>query len=180
MGTVGGAVGLAVAALLAYSALAKLRQPTEFAVALARYRLVPRRLLPVVARLVPAAEAAVAGWLVISAGTLPLLAAGALLLCFTAAVVSSLLRGLTHACACFGAKATPVSWSLVVRNSALIVVVLAAAGVHVALGSAPRQWGVEALLAVVLVAEVVLVAYLGRFVVATRRFDSASGRLVGA
>lgn len=180
MGTVAGAVGLAVAALLVYSALAKFRQPTEFAIALARYRLVPRRLLPVVARLVPVAEAAVAGWVLISANWLSFLVAGVLLLCFTAAVVSSLLRGLTHACACFGAKATPVSWSLVARNSALIVLVLAAAAVQWALGSAPRQWGAEALLAVVLVAEVVLVAYLGRFVMATRRFDSASGPLVGA
>lgn len=174
MGVVVSGIALILAGLFAVSGAGKMGHPREFSAALARYRLVPHRLLPLTSRVVAVSELFVAGWLLLDRGPGPLIAALLLLGAFTAALVSSLSRGLNHACGCFGAKSSPVSWWLVARNSLLIVVTISAASMHSVSPSRVDQLGPAALLAGVLVAEFVLVVQLAKFVVATRHQASSS------
>lgn len=108
----------ALALLLATAAVAKLRQPRDFHGILLAYRLLPPRLVPGVARLLPWAEAVLAAGLL--AGLIGAwLGAALLLLGYAAAMTINLGRGRREIdCGCGGAP-QPLSWWLVGRNGLL-------------------------------------------------------------
>jgi peroxiredoxin/uncharacterized membrane protein YphA (DoxX/SURF4 family) len=127
---------LVLAAVLAWSGLAKLADRAGFRTALAGFAL-PAGLAGAAAVVLPIAEVAVAAALV-PAVSAWWAAAGALvlLLAFTLVLVVTLVRGRRPDCHCFGTfSARPISWLTVVRNGILV----AAAAVLVAQGpGAPR------------------------------------------
>lgn len=90
------------------------------------------------------------------------------------AMANSLMAGRRHSCACFGAASTPISWSLVLRNLALIAVTIFAA-IVISMSGRSTELGLAALLAVVAVAEATLVWCLGRFLSAGRYITVAGG-----
>jgi methylamine dehydrogenase accessory protein MauD len=85
---------------------------------------VPRRLASPLALLLPFAELAVAGLLLLgSTVRYGALAALGLLAVFTAAIVTNLARGRKPDCHCFGQlHSRPISWSTVIRNSVLAAI----------------------------------------------------------
>ncbi len=98
-------IQLALATVLAGSAVVKLRSPGRFARDLGRYRLLPAALVRPAAGLVIAAEVVAAGMLV--AGYAPgAWLALALALVFAGAVGSALARNLVIPCGCFGGDET--------------------------------------------------------------------------
>jgi putative oxidoreductase len=113
----------------------KLLDPAGLAQEIANYQLFPAT-APYLAIALPTSEM-VAG-LALLLGPPPWRAAGAsaiglLLLVFTGAVVSALLRGLDIDCACFGTGSGSVTWLTFVRNLGL----LAAAATALAVEFAP-------------------------------------------
>jgi len=126
------------------SAAGKLRTRrsfTGFTEATARLGRLPARFAAPAAVAVVAAEAGTAVLLALPVlppvrdavrGTAPavavagFVAAGALLLVFTAALTAALLRGTATPCRCFGSAAEPIAWRHVVRN--LVLTACAAAG----------------------------------------------------
>lgn len=94
MAIIAGAVTLALAGLFAVSGLQKARDVKAFAVALGKYRLVPRQTLTAVSIAVPTVEFVLAAWLVSTRGSpWPLVAAGTVLVGFTAAVLTRPFHG---------------------------------------------------------------------------------------
>lgn len=134
--------GQAVIALtFAASAVSKLRDRGGFVQSVRAFQLVPARLTGAAAVALTSAEAVVVVLLAI--GVVPaltavvvpaLLLAVALLLAYTAGLVSVRARGLHVPCHCFGASPLPVSWYDVARNALLLVV----AGLALAAGT-PAQ-----------------------------------------
>ena len=117
------AVGILITAglalLLLTAAWQKLRSHTEFAAALAGYRLFPRALLPVLTWLIPCLEAAIAVGLLAPRSRLPAVLAGcALLLAYAGAVAINLGRGrLDLDCGCAGPNdRRPIAPWMVARN----------------------------------------------------------------
>ncbi|MEX2479825.1 MAG: MauE/DoxX family redox-associated membrane protein [Gammaproteobacteria bacterium] len=107
----------------------KMRELDVFEAALANYRLLPEALVALTARALPAFELATGLALVIAPGSaLGGLAALALLLLVTGAVVINLLRGRRDVgCGCGGIEDEQmVSWALVARNIALLMLALVA------------------------------------------------------
>lgn len=107
----------------------KLHELEVFEAALANYRLLPEALLAPAARALPAFELATGLALVIAPfSALGGLAALALLLLVTGAVVINLLRGRRDVgCGCGGIEDEQMlSWALVVRNTVLIMLALVA------------------------------------------------------
>jgi hypothetical protein len=166
-------VGLGAVFLTA--GLAKLLQPAAFAEAVAGYRLLPDRLVGVVARTLPALEVAAgatlaAGWL--RAPTALLLAG--LLVAFAAAMAINLLRGRSIDCGCHGPTGPqPISWPLIARNLGLALAALAVASwpATVQSGGAAAVGAV----AVVLLLGVRLAAAAGRLVRASAAAASTLG-----
>lgn len=113
-----------LALLLGAAALHKLRNPHNFRATLADYTLVPTRLEPVFARLVPIFEATLAGLLLIPGfGPVPALAAGSLFILYGAAMALLLLRGFEVDCGCgFARGPQPIRWMLVARNGGFALV----------------------------------------------------------
>lgn len=114
-----------LATLFAHAAVAKVGDPALFEQHLAAFG-VPDRLLAVLARVLPAAEA-LAALLLLT----PWRAAGAaiaalLLLSYAAAMAWPLARGRRPDCGC-GGEPLPVSWALVLRNGLLAALALVAA-----------------------------------------------------
>lgn len=118
---------LAVAALFALAAAHKLRAAAQFRAQLAAYRLLPDRLVGVASWALPLAELAIAAALLVPAVAAPAAAAAAgLLSLYSAAIAINLRRGRSAIdCGC-GGRGTPLSQALVLRNAALLVVVVAA------------------------------------------------------
>ncbi len=104
----------------------KFLDPTSFALEIHNYQLFPE-LAPLLAATLPTAEITLG--LALVAGPRPWLRAGALastllMLVFTVAVASVVLRGVNITCGCFGEGSGPVTMATVLRD-----VVLVAAGV---------------------------------------------------
>lgn len=134
-----GALQLAIGGAFATSVVPKLRDPRHFAATVAAYEILPRRLAPAGARLVIAAEAAVAVLLLsgLAFGGGVALALGLLAL-FAAATWTNLRRGRAIECGCFGGSGEVIS----PRSLARIAILAAAA---LALGAAVAGGAAEAL-----------------------------------
>jgi hypothetical protein len=128
----------ALALLFGAAALHKLRGPAAFRAVLADYRVLPARLVPPAARLVPLAEGAAAAALLAAAGAAvgPALAV-ALLALYSAAIAVNLARGRRDLdCGCLGpALRQPLSGWLLARNA-----LLASAALACLLPAAPRPF----------------------------------------
>lgn len=136
-----------VALVFLNAALGKLRHHLTFQGVVSNYRLLPEMAVPGFAMLLPPAELTVAAALLFAPSFWPELSAAMLLLLFGAAMAVNILRGRRHIdCGCFQStlKQT-LSWTLVVRNAGLAVLlaVPAAAPVDVL----PQSVATEALLA---------------------------------
>lgn len=108
--------------LFVFAGAAKLRDPVAFAIEIGNYRLWPE-LAPYLAATLPAVEIACGLGLLL----LPLkwrrsaaLAVCGVMVAFTAAVASTLVRGINIDCGCFGGDSTPVTGLTVARDLALI------------------------------------------------------------
>ena len=101
--------------IFVFAAIPKVLQQTDFAGAVADYRLVPASAIGFVARFLPIVELLVGvGLLTGTRVALCAYVAAALLLCFSVAVAANLLRGRTIDCGCQGsATAGAISWWLV-------------------------------------------------------------------
>lgn len=119
---------LLLVAIFATAAIGKALTPLEFEGVVANYQLLPRRMVPLVARLLPAVEA-IAVVLLMPPATRPVGAAMAtvLLLAFAFAMAVNVRRGRTEIdCGCFRATHRQrLSWWLVGRNLALVLVAVA-------------------------------------------------------
>ncbi|WP_433219910.1 MauE/DoxX family redox-associated membrane protein [Dactylosporangium sp. CS-047395] len=141
--------GLTVIALtFAASAVSKLRDRGGFVQSIRAFQVVPERLSGPVATLLTGVEVAVVA--VLALGTAvpavvppALVAAAALLVAYTAGLVSVRVRGLHVPCHCFGASPVPVSWYDIARNALLLGI----AGLALAAGTpADPLAGVDAVL----------------------------------
>jgi putative oxidoreductase len=116
------AIRLGLGALFVYAGLMKLRDPGEFAIEIANYRLLPG-LAPYGAVMLPTVEI-VAG---LGAIVLPrtwrraaaLVIAG-LMLMFTVAVSVALARGINIDCGCFGGDSSPITALTLLRDLAML------------------------------------------------------------
>jgi hypothetical protein len=118
-------VRAALALLFLVAAAHKLRDRAAFRATFAEYRILPEA----IGTLVPLAELAVAGLLLVpAAGALGAIGAAALLLLYGAAVGVNLARGRRHIdCGCAGPYARrPIGGGLVVRNALLAAAALTA------------------------------------------------------
>lgn len=123
MGDIGVAAALVLAAVLAVAGLAKVGRPTATTVT---FHALGLPLPGLLARVVPAAELALAGGLVVAprAGGLAALAALAV---FSAALAGPIQRGSVVRCGCFGsAGGDPVGPADLVRNALLAILAVAA------------------------------------------------------
>lgn len=116
----------------------KLAAPTDFALAVENYRLVPARTARIVARLLPPAELLCALSLLSgTAASAMALAAALMLAAFALAVSTNLLRGRAIDCGCAGtASPRRIGWTLVARDMTLAALALV---VFVA-PSGPNLW----------------------------------------
>ncbi len=112
------------ATLFAHAAIAKAFDLAQFEQHLAAYG-VPSGLQPLLARAVPALEAAAALLLVTPWRGPGAALAASLLLLYGAAMAWALARGWALDCGC-GGEPLPVSWALVVRNALLAALALVA------------------------------------------------------
>jgi len=136
---VSAALGLFLAVLLAASAAHKAKTFREFAGVIENYRLAPRGAVPLIAPVILFAEAMIALCLLVpalraEAATL----AAVLFSLYGAAMAINLLRGRREIdCGCsFGAGGDRLTWSLVLRNLALV-----AAALFVAAPAGTRELG---------------------------------------
>ncbi len=106
-----------------YAAWDKVLNPYGFAVSIRAYKVIPFAMSNVTALSVAWAEIVAGAMLVL--GILPRKAAGAiflLLLVFTVAIASTVVRGMAIDCGCFGAEGgASTSWLLIARNVALLI-----------------------------------------------------------
>ena len=128
------ALRLLLGGVFLLSGVMKIRDPGAFAIEVANYQLAPQ-LAPWLAATLPAIELLSGALLVI--GTRPWVRAAALLssamlLVFSVAVTSVVLRGINVSCGCFGGDTGPVTALTVLRDVALL---LGAVGLY-ALGAA--------------------------------------------
>jgi len=113
---------LIVGGLFVYAAVEKVLYPSAFAMAVRGYKLIPFSLSNLFAIAVSWSELVAATLLVL--GILTRKAAGAiflLLIMFTAAISTVLVRHMVIDCGCFGEGGAATSWLLLVRNAALLV-----------------------------------------------------------
>jgi len=115
---------LLVAALFLFAAITKLFDPSSFAQQIANYQLAPWPATAVLSVFLPALELCVGICLLLGrweSGALVWLAI--LLMIFSGALLSAILRGLSIDCGCFGRSVenTGTLWPLI-RNLALLVV----------------------------------------------------------
>jgi uncharacterized membrane protein YphA (DoxX/SURF4 family) len=115
-------VRVALAGLFVYAGATKIIDPNAFALEIARYELLPE-LANYAAAALPATE------LVLGLGMLALpvtwrrsaaLGALVLLLAFTFAAASAIVRGLDIECGCFGSGSSPITWLTLLRDLALV------------------------------------------------------------
>lgn len=115
------AARLIVGGLFFYAAFEKVLHPAAFAMAVRGYKLIPFSLSNLFAIAVSWSELVAATLLIF--GILTRKAAGAifiLLIMFTAAITTVLVRGMVIDCGCFGEGGASTSWLLLVRNAALL------------------------------------------------------------
>lgn len=122
--------------LLIVAAVAKVRAPRRFAMAVAGYRLVPSVLVELLVWSVPGVEVILgaglmSGW----HPTIMLRLAAALFASFGLAMVSALLRGRRPSCSCGVGEDRPVSWLLVARAGGLAIFAGLSSAVPPPLGS---------------------------------------------
>jgi putative oxidoreductase len=133
---------LALGALFVVTGALKLGDPTAFAVEIHNYQLFPA-LAPLLAATLPAIEIAAGAAMLVGprswlrAGAL---ASAALMVVFTVAVGSAVLRGINISCGCFGAGSGPVTLMTVLRD----VVLLGASGALLHLAGGARSAPVRA------------------------------------
>ncbi len=118
---------IALGAIFAYAALAKVPDMAAFAADVANYRLLPAAAVPFLAASVVGVEllaglALVAG---VAARGAALVTAG-LLGVFMVALSQALLRGIDLRCGCFGGQA-PASWWRVAEDAGLLLLAVAVA-----------------------------------------------------
>jgi uncharacterized membrane protein YphA (DoxX/SURF4 family) len=118
---------IALGGLFIYAGIGKLADPTQFAIDITNYRIVPS-LAPWAAVLLPYVEIGCG----IAAIVLPrhwrragALAIAGMMALFTVAVSAALARGINIDCGCFGGAAGPITAITVVRDVALFGVALA-------------------------------------------------------
>lgn len=116
---------IALGAIFAWAALAKLPDMAAFAADVANYRIVPAAAVPVLAASVVGVEL-VAGLALLSgvAARGAALAAAGLLGVFAIALSQALLRGIDLRCGCFGGQ-TPASWWRVGEDLAMLALAVA-------------------------------------------------------
>ena len=113
---------LALAAILLFASVPKLRDPAGFRAAVAGYRLLPRRAVAIVASALLSVEAGAALALLVPGGAgFAIPCALALLATYTGAIALNLARGLRDIdCGCSGpAGRRPLSGALLLRNALL-------------------------------------------------------------
>jgi len=159
----------------------KLTAPDRFARAIGAYGLLPRRAIPVLARVLPLLEIAT-GTLLLArpAAGLAALAAAALLAGFAVAVALNLARGRRFDCGCAGLSGSrTISWTLVARNVLLAGAATFVAVVELAAApEGPRAPSPTAEMLPVMVTAwtaTVLVAPLGETARLARRLDHVIG-----
>ena len=115
---------LLVAALFLFAAITKLFDPSSFAQQIANYQLTPWPATAVLSVFLPALELCVGICLLLGRGESGALVwLAILLMIFSAALLSAIVRGLSIDCGCFGRSVenTGTLWPLI-RNLALFVV----------------------------------------------------------
>ena len=120
------AIRVLVALVFLAAALGKMRHYVTFQGVVSNYRLLPEAVVPAFALLLPPVEIAVAAALLFAPSAWPEASAAALLLVFAAAMAINIGRGRRHIdCGCFqSALKQPLSWTLVVRNAGLAVLLV--------------------------------------------------------
>lgn len=111
-----------VGGLFFYAAFEKVLHPAAFAMAVRGYKLIPFSLSNLFSIAVSWSEIVAATFLIL--GILTRKAAGAifiLLVVFTTAITTVMVRGMVIDCGCFGEGGASTSWLLLVRNAALLV-----------------------------------------------------------
>ncbi|MFQ5511599.1 MAG: MauE/DoxX family redox-associated membrane protein [Candidatus Krumholzibacteriia bacterium] len=108
--------------LFLFSSLQKVQHPDEFAIAVRAYKLLPVSLSNVFALLVAWSEVLAGGMLIL--GLMTRKAAGAifvLLVMFTVAIATTLIRGLAIDCGCFSNEGgSQTGFTLIIRNLFLL------------------------------------------------------------
>ena len=110
-----------IGGLFFYAAIEKVLQPAAFAMAIRAYKLIPFSLSNLFAICVSWSELVAATMLIL--GIFTRKAAGAiflLLIVFTAAISTVVVRHMAIDCGCFGEGSATASWLLLVRNAALL------------------------------------------------------------
>lgn len=106
----------------------KIRYRAQFPGVISNYRLLPATLVPIVSWILPPLEIAL-GIALLVPSSWSALAAGCLLISFTAAIMTNLARGRTHIdCGCFQSELRQdLGWDLVLRNGVLSAIAAGAA-----------------------------------------------------
>jgi putative oxidoreductase len=115
------AARLIIGGLFLYASIEKVLHPAAFAMAVRAYKLIPFSLSNLFAICVSWSEIVAATLLVL--GIFTRRAAGAiflLLIMFTGAISTVLVRHMVIDCGCFGEGGATTSWLLLVRNAALL------------------------------------------------------------
>ena len=125
------AIRVLVALVFLGAALGKMRHHSTFQGVVSNYRLLPEVTVATFALLLPPIEVTVAAALIIAPSFWPEASAAALLLVFAAAMAINILRGRRHIdCGCFqSALKQTLSWTLVMRNAGLAVLLVVPATV---------------------------------------------------
>lgn len=107
--------------VLLVAGLAKLKMPSNsFSQAIIEYKLIPRPIAILLAKVLPWAEVLVGGLLIFGFWSKIATIGGIVLLfIFSSAVTVNLLRGKNNDCGCFK-SVKPIQWNLVSRNLVLI------------------------------------------------------------
>lgn len=136
-----------LAGVFVLAALPKLRRPRAFRLTVARYQILPTRLVRPVARVIPVLEGACAFLLLVGIAVRPSAAVlAALLVAFTIAVGTNVALGRSFDCGCGGvAVSERIGWALVVRNAVLAVWAVAVSAVTAPVLSVAHQNSASAL-----------------------------------
>lgn len=111
------AMRVTVGGLFVAASLYKINYPGEFAESLAAYQLAPHGAVNGLAVAIPWTELVAGVLLVLGVRTKAAAAViGALLVLFSLAIATALLRGIPIGCGCFTSVEDPVSWSLLGRD----------------------------------------------------------------
>ena len=118
-----------LSSIFVISSVSKFLARDRFRDALSSYRLLPERVVTVIARAVPLIEAALA--VLLLTGIFPreaAIASASLLSVFSVAIAINLFRGLNFNCGCFGtANTRPAKFDTLARNIGLIAISVALA-----------------------------------------------------